>query len=211
MATLPRVNLLPPEIEEARKFRQIQICLGAAVVAAVGIVGLLFVSANHSVDAAQASLDSTNQTTTQLNAENAKYADVTAIYARAAAAQSMLTQAMGDEVRYSQLLNDLSLSVPANVWVSALTLNTAPVSGAAAPGLGSNVATIGNLTVSGIAFQHDDVASWLDSLAVQKTYTNPYFSSSNESKIGSKGVVNFSSTAGLTDMALSHRYDKAGN
>ena len=40
----------------------------------------------------------------------------------AAAAQALLVTAMGDEVRYSRFLNDLSLSVPGNVWIRTITL-----------------------------------------------------------------------------------------
>ena len=41
---------------------------------------------------------------------------------------------MGDEVRYSQLLNDLSLSIPTNVWIKNLsyTSSAAPTAGTAA-------------------------------------------------------------------------------
>jgi Tfp pilus assembly protein PilN len=210
LATLPRVNLLPPEIEEARRFRQIQLGLGLAVVAAVGVVGLMYLSASHGVTSAQTDLDASQQTTTQLTAETAKYRGVTAVYARAAAAQGMLVQAMGDEVRFSQLLNDMSLSIPDNVWITALTYSTGTTTTAGAP-LGSTAALIGGLSMTGVAYTHDDVASWLESLAAQKNYANPYFSSSTEGKIGVKPVVNFTSTAGVTDHALSHRYDKAGS
>jgi Tfp pilus assembly protein PilN len=208
LATLPRVNLLPPEIEEARRFRQVQVGLGAAVLAAVGVVGLLVVSAGHRVTSAQERVDASQATNTRLTAEKARYADVTAVYARAAAAKAMLTQAMGDEVRFSQLLNDLSMSVPANVWVASVSYSsTAPGS---AP-VGSTASVIGSLSVQGIGYTHDDVAVWLESLASQKNYANPYFSSSAEGKLGTKPIVNFSSTAGITSTALSHRYDKAGS
>jgi hypothetical protein len=35
---MPRVNLMPPEIAEAAKFRRFQLAMGGAVVAAVGIL-----------------------------------------------------------------------------------------------------------------------------------------------------------------------------
>jgi Tfp pilus assembly protein PilN len=210
LATLPRVNLLPPEIAEGRKLRQIQMGLGMAVLGAIGVVGLLYVSASHSVSTAQTRLDASKQTGTQLTAETAKYRDITAIYDRANAAQAMLGQAMGDEIRFSQLLNDMSLSVPDNVWITSLTYSSGAQ--AATAQVGSTAVMVGSLSVSGVAFSHDDVAVWLESLAGQKTnYANPYFSNSTEAKIGSRPVVNFASTAGVTDKALSHRYDKAGN
>ncbi len=206
LPTLPQVNLLPPEIAERLRFRQIQYGLGGGLLAAVAVVFLLFVLASNSVGGAQKQVDASQSRNTQLQSESAKYADVTAVYAKAAAAQAMLTQAMGQEVRYSQLLNDLSLSVPDKVWVKNLAFLQAqptPVAGAAVP-VGDP--GLGTVTVTGVGFSHDDVAVWLDSLATQKNYANPDFSSSTEALIGSRKVVNFTSTATITSRALSGRY-----
>ncbi len=204
LAQLPRVNLMPPEIEEQRRFRRIQIGLGAAVVGAVGVVGLLYTAANGSLADANSELEAANAKNTALRAESAKYKDVTAVYQRAAAAQAMLTEAMGEEVRYSRFLNDLSLTVPDNVWVKNLVFSQTPVPAA----LGSTEPGIGTVTVTGVGFSHDDVAVWLESLARQKGYTNPYFSASTEALIGTRKIVNFTSTATLTPAALSGRYTK---
>jgi Tfp pilus assembly protein PilN len=114
----------------------------------------------------------------------------------------MLTEAMGQEVRYSGFLSDLSLSVPENVWLKSLTFTQAPTTAS----VGSTEPGVGTVTVSGVGFSHDDVAVWLESLAGQKGYTNPYFSSSTETLIGSRTVVDFESTATLTSEALSREY-----
>ena len=53
---------------------------------------------------------------------------------------------------------------------------------------------IGTVTFSGVGFNHDDVAVWLESLAKQKGYANPYFSTSTEALIGTRTTVNFAST-----------------
>jgi hypothetical protein len=50
------------------------------------------------------------------------------------------------------------------------------------------------------------VAVWLESLAGQQGYTNPYFSSSAEVKSGPRTLVEFESTATLTPAALSGSY-----
>lgn len=202
LAAVPRVNLLPPEIEERRRFRRIQIGLGAAVVGTVGLVALGFLAASSSVNSANEELAVATAEQSRLQAESAKYADVTAVYAQAAAAQAMLTEAMGKEVRYSQLLSDLSLSVPENVWLTSLVFTQAEVP----PAVGSTQPGIGTVTVSGVGFSHEDVAVWLESLAGQSSYVNPYFSSSTESLIGPKTVVDFTSTATLTPDALSGTY-----
>jgi Tfp pilus assembly protein PilN len=202
LATLPRVNLLPPEIGERRRFRRVQYGLGTGVLAAVGAVALAFVVASGSVSAAGEELDAASATGAQLQAETAKYADVTAVYAQAAAAQAMLTEAMGTEIRYSRFLSDLSLSVPENVWLTSLSFTQAPVE----PAVGGTEPGVGTVTVAGKGFSHDDVALWLESLAGQSTYADPYFSSSTETLIGERKAVEFSSTASLTPEALSGRY-----
>ena len=199
---LPRVNLLPPEIGEAVRFRRIQIGLGGGVLAALGTVTLLYVLAVGSVNDATAELDAATATGTTLQAENAKYADVTAVYASAAAAEAMLTQAMGEEIRYSQFLNDLSLTVPEKVWLKNVTfaqVATPPALGATEPGLGT-------VTFTGVGYSHDDVAVWLESLAKQKGYKDPYFSSSTEVLVANKKAVDFTSTVALTADALSKQY-----
>lgn len=202
LTRLPRVNLLPPEIEEMRRFRRIQLGLGGGVLAAAGVVALLFVAASSSAESANQEVTAAQAEQSRLQAETAKFADVTAVYAQAAAAQAMLTEAMGEEVRYSRFLSDLSLTVPENVWVKTLTFSQAP----AAPAVGSTEPGVGTVTVSGVGFSHDDVAVWIESLAGQQGYTNPYFSASTEALIGTRTVVNFESTATLTPEALSGTY-----
>lgn len=202
LVTLPRVNLLPPEIEERKRFRRIQVGLGAGVLAAVGAVAFGVVLASAGVSSANGELEAATAEGSRLKAETAKYADVTAVYTQSAAAQAMLAEAMGEEVRYSRFMSDLSLSVPENVWLTSLTFAQAPVD----PAVGSTEPGVATLTVNGKGFSHEDVAMWLESLAGQKTYTDPHFSSSTEVLIGERKAVEFTSTATLTPAALSGRY-----
>lgn len=205
---LPRVNLLPPEIAEQARFRRVQGGLGLAVVAAVGVVGLLYTGAAGSVSDAQNTLDTANSQQAALARQTAQYHDVTSVYARTAAAQQMLVQAMGPEVRYSRFLNDLSLSIPEHVWLTDVTFNQ-QVAAAAAAGT-APAGGLGTVTLNGVAYDHDDVAVWLESLATQKGYANPSLQNATESLIGSRRVVNWSTTVTLTPDALSGRYVKVG-
>jgi Tfp pilus assembly protein PilN len=206
LAALPKVNLLPPEIAESRRVRRIQLGLGGAVLAAVGVVVLLYVVAVGGVSSAQQELDTATARQSALQVQTAKYREVTAVYAKAAAAQGMLTQAMGQEVRYSLLLNDLSLSIPDNVWIKQLTFDQSGVTA----GGGVGQAGIGKLSVTGVAFSHDDVAVWLESLATQQHYADPSFTNSTEALLGTRKIVNFTSTATLTAAAYSGRSARTG-
>lgn len=199
---LPRVNLLPPEIAEAEKLRRVKLGLGGGVLAAVGVVAVLYVGAMGGVGQANTELEAERATGTQLQAETAKYADVRAVYTRAAAAEQMLVDAMGQEVRYSSLLNDLSLSVPDKVWLENIAFTQTAVPTA----LGSTVPGIGTVTFTGVGFKHDDVATWLESLATQKGYVNPYFTNSTAGLIGTREIVRFTSSVTVNADALSGRY-----
>jgi Tfp pilus assembly protein PilN len=208
--SLPRVNLLPPEIAETARLRKVQLGLGGAVLGAVGLVALLYVGASSSVSKAQDSLDTATAQRSAVQAETAKYRGVTDVYNQAAAAEAMLTQAMGEEVKYSQLLRDLSLTIPESVWLTNVTFQQGAGAGAAATSAAPVAATpgIGTVSFTGVGFKHDDVAVWLESLARQKAYANPYFSNSTEALLGTRKTVNFTSTATLTDAAYSGQYTK---
>lgn len=202
--TMPSVNLMPTEIAEAAKFRRFQFAMGAAVVAAVAIVGVLYVSGRGGVSSAQSELDNANAAHTQAQSQLASLSSVSAVYAQVAAKQAMLQQAMGQEIDWSTYLSDLSLRIPDNVW---LTTMTAAETGT---GLASTTPTaaggLGTITFGGVAFSHDDVATWLDVLAKEKGFTNVYFSNSTRGALGAKQVVNYSSSVVLTDDAKSGRY-----
>lgn len=208
LSTLPRVNLLPPEIAEQARFRKIQGALIGALVLAVAGVGFLFVAATGSVSDAQTSLESSQATGSTLQSEASTFASVTETYARAAAAEAMLVEAMGQEVRYSRFLNDLSLTIPDNVWLTDATFTQDEPVLAADPALAdpASAGSLGTVTFGGTAFTQDDVAVWLERLATQEGFDNPYLTSATGELIGERPTVTWSTTVVLTSEALSNRY-----
>jgi Tfp pilus assembly protein PilN len=217
LVTLPQVNLLPPEIEQERRFRRTQFGLGAAVVASLGVVAVLFLAASSQVSSAEGELADSKRETTKLEARTAEYSQVPLVYSQVEAARAQLELAMGKEIRWSFYLNDLSLKIPNNVWLTTMTVTPneavavapAPVAGPATAYIQSGV---GAVTFDGQAMKHNDVAAWLDSLGKQKGYTQPYFTESSKEKIGTREVVRFRSQVTVTEDALSKRYiQKAGS
>jgi Tfp pilus assembly protein PilN len=214
-AAMPRVNLMPPEIGEAARFRQVQIGLGAAVVAAIAIVAALWWNAHSGVSSAKQELEAAQAQNVSLTAQLRSLDSVKETFAAVQARQTMLSTAMGNEVRWSFVLNDLAFRIPNNVWLTNMTVQeAAPAPAAAGPtSLAGGTSTeaapvpIGTLSFTGIGLKHDDVAVWLDALAKQKNFLDPIFSNSTESAIGERKTVNFASSVTLTSGALSHRYD----
>ena len=210
---MPRVNLMPPEIAEAARFRRFQLAMGGAIVAAVVIVGGLYVHGHSAVKTANDELASAQAQQTSLQSQLHSLSSVEDVYTQVSGKQAMLQQAMGSEIRWSYYLTDLSLKVPDNVWLTNVSATeatglsaTAPtaVAGAATPSL---VPTgIGSITFGGVAFSHDDVATWLDVLAKERGWADPYFTNSTETTIGPKTFTNFTSSVVVTDSAKSNRY-----
>jgi Tfp pilus assembly protein PilN len=209
---LPRVNLMPPEIEAAAKFRRFQLVMGAALAGAVVIVGGLYMHGKSAVSDAQSQLDAAQAQHTVLQSKLASLSSVQDVYTQVASKQAMLQSAMAGEIRWSYYLNDLSLKMPDNVWLTSVAATESASPGASSTAASAANATsvvptgIGTITFAGTAFSHDDVATWLDVLAREKGYLDPYFSNSTETKIGERKVVNFSSSVVLSDAAKSGRY-----
>ena len=203
---LPRVNLLPPEIAEQARFRRVQACLAGGLVATVGVVGLLDAGATASVAEATDELTAATARGAALQADTRALGEVDDEHDRAAAAQTMLAGAMGQEVRFSTFLDDLSKTVPEHVWLKDVTFTQAGAAGAA-----PTTAGIGTATFTGVGFRHDDVATWLETLAEQDGFSDPYVSDSVSGKIGDRRTVSFTSTVTLTSDALSGRYTADGS
>ncbi len=219
LAGMPRVDLMPPEIAEAARFRRLQLAMGAAVLASVAVVAGLYLHEHSGVTSARAQLATAKTQQVGLQQRLASLQTVKDTYAEVQAKHQLLATAMGQEIRWSFYLNDLSLRIPSNVWLTAVsaTESTAPgvsssgttAAPAVAPAATSNVGTI---SFSGIGMRHDDVAQWLDSLSRISGFATPTFSSSTESAIGPRSVVDFGSQASVTSQALSNRYAlKAGS
>ena len=211
LTSLPRVNLLPAEIAEAARFRRFQLAMGGALVAAIAVVGGLYVHGQSDVKSAQEQLDAAQARQTTLQHQLTSLQSVQDVYGQVAAKQAMLTQAMGQEIRWSRYLADLSLRIPDKVWLTGVTANEketgltgTPAPVPTTPGLAT--AGIGSITFSGVAFSHDDVATWLDVLAKERGFADPYFSNATEAKIGPRTVVNYSSSVVVTGDAKSGRY-----
>lgn len=212
---IPRVNLLPPEIHEARRLRRTQGLLAGGVVVVLLGAGGVYLLSQQRADAAAQDLAVAQARTVALQAEQAQYAEVPRVLGEVERAELARQTAMSTDVLWYRYLNDLALTYPAQVWLENLTATVdAPgtVGGAAvASGPGANpLATpgVGTITFTGKALEHSDVASWLDVLGGTTGYADAYFSNSQKGESDGVEVVDFASSAVVTGDALSHRFDR---
>jgi Tfp pilus assembly protein PilN len=210
-SALPRVNLLPPEVHQARKLRRLQASLGAGVALVAVLAGGFYVMESSSAHTAARDLAGVKAQSDKLNAQKAQYADVPRTLSAIDAAESARQTAMTNDVAWYRYLNDLSYVTPANTWLTQLSVNMQGQSGAgAAPATGGSLSTpgIATITFAGTAKKHNDVAAWLDAIAKEKGWTDVYFTNSTAGAIGTTPVVTFASSVTVNSAALSHRFDK---
>lgn len=214
--TMPRVNLLPPEIAEKAALRRSQVAMVGVGLAAVAVVGVMYMQASAKVNDATADKEVALATGAQLQGDLRKLQNVRDVYAQVDSARATLSAAMATEILWSSYLHDMTLTIPENVWLRKMTATVPNAMGGAAPGAGVNTATgavldsgVGRISIEGSGLVHNDVAAWLESLAKQKGYIHPYFTLSDKNVLkGTPSHVKFTSSVNLSPAALANRYVK---
>jgi Tfp pilus assembly protein PilN len=220
-AAFPRVNLMPEIVAAEARAHRAKMLLVVGTVASVVVVGGLYVLAAGTVAESQERLDAAQATSARLATEKAKYSDVPKVEAEVAGAVAQQYTALGGEVRWSFLLNNLALTLPSGTSLVSLNGSVSdvpPDPGAGGTPGGSNQVQsvmanpgIGSISYQGEAVGYAQVANFLDSQAKQKTLVDPYLSSVTAPTDATTKAMSFASSATVTALALSHRYDvKAG-
>lgn len=205
-AAVPRVDLLPEGLDDARNFRRLQGGLGLALVCVVGLLAAAHsIGAGH-VSAAEDALGVEQTRTAQLRTEAARYADVPVVEAQVAAAESAQRAVTAYDVSWFSLLNSIAAGTPANTTINSLTL-TLDAAATAPGGAGAVAATdplgvqgVGSLNLLGSTVSQDKVASMLEGLAGVPGLAHPLVSTSTYT--ADTGVVAYTTSATITHDAL---------
>lgn len=220
-ATVPKVNLLPPEIFEVRRFRRVRQGLGVAILAVVAGAALATYWAQTEVDAARTDLDTAQSEVTTLQREQVKYAEAPRTIAQVEAAETARATAMTNDVLWHRFLSNVASVTPDGVDIQSMNVALAAAT-AAQPGQPAAAATaapltpvgIGSVTAEGEATSYGRVASWLDSVVRANGLDSSTLTTAtlkDASGTAEDSPVTFGSGAIVTPKLLSHRYDrKAG-
>ena len=208
-APVPRVNLLPIEVLEGRRFRRTQVGLGVAVVAVVVAAGAGTVWAQRGVSQAQDELDTARSGVSARQAEANRYAEVPKVLAEVDAANKARLQAMGADVLWYRYLDDIDGARPSGVKLTTMTVGLATVDAGAgaAGGIGKDVLTpagIGTVQINGVARNYGQIATWMDQLDKISGFSAPSLGSATE---GDDGTA-FETGVVLDYKALSGRFNQ---
>jgi Tfp pilus assembly protein PilN len=202
-APVPRVNLLPIEVLEGRRFRRTQVGLGVAVVAVVIAAGAGTVWAQRDVDEARDELTAAQAKVGSLQRDANRYSEVPKVLAEVDAADSARTRAMATDILWYRYLNDLDTARPPGLKLTSLTV---AVTGTETGAPGKDVLTpngVGTIQVNGVGPGYKDVATWLENLDKINGMSLPFLGSAT----GVDDTVQFTSGAVIDAKALSGRYD----
>ena len=199
---LPRVNLLPPEIGEKQAERRSYVVMGAAVAGAGAAVVALYLGQAARVSSAKAELAGARTDNQRLVVERAKQQHVQDAYRAADADRALVTRVYARRVIWSAYLHNISIAIPENVWLTAFNAAVAEVPTVqTAPGVAP---AVGTLTMAGKAYEYNDLAAWLETVAKLKGVANTSFTTATKvrAKKGERTLVLFSSNASLTPAAI---------
>lgn len=198
--TITRINLLPPEIAQKRRARQMLAAAGAAGIALVVLLGLVFVAQEVRLRGERDRLEEQQAANAVLRADAARLSEFSQLEEQVTRRAQLMGGLTQYEVRWSVVLSDISLVIPSNVWLSSFTGTVEAPSATQA----ATATTFGTVSLRGNTFDHIDVARWLTRLARVSEFLNPYLSLSSRTANEETGetIAAFDSTVRLSPKAL---------
>ncbi len=197
---MSQVNLLPPELRARQKTRQLTtLIVGAGVALIVLLLGFWFLQ-GQKLAGVNDDVAAQNLTNSGLQTQIDQLQDFQQLQEQAAAQQALLAKAFTGEVSFSQMLMDLSRTIPSDAYLDSFNASiTAPVAGAVAAT--PTTSFVGSFTAGGAADGLESLASWLTRLESVKGWVNPYFSSATETGPNT-GLYTFTSSVDLSQDSL---------
>jgi Tfp pilus assembly protein PilN len=199
-----QVNLLPAEILEGHRSRQIAALVGAAAALVLVLIFLFYVVQGQRLG------DVNDDVATQQTANDNVQASIGALQSyetlqnSAIAQQQLLQQAYTGEVSFSRLLMDVSRVIPSDMDIDSLTIQlTAPGAAATTTTAPGTTAFVGTLSATGTAASVQSIATWLTRLEQVEGWVNPW--TSNATLVEEGPSYTFDSSVDLTNGVLTGR------
>jgi Tfp pilus assembly protein PilN len=218
-----RINLLPPEVGERQKLRRRTLAtIGVGIVLLALVGGFYFLQVIR-LSGVEEDIQAQEAVNADLQRQISELQDVAALEQEISATRQLLSTLLQDRVLWSGVLRDISLVIPSELWLDGLTgqvgAGAAVGADAEAPVAlpGTEGGLVGQISFTGSAFSHREVALWLSRLEDVRGFINPWLASST--KVSAEAVaedgtviaptgpelVNFASSVDLSDQALARR------
>lgn len=202
---MTQVNLLPPDILQAQRYRRLTSAVAVGGVLLLLLVFGFFLFQNNKLGGVNDEIEAQNDTNASIQAgiaEKQKFAD---LQAKAQARQQLLSAAYAGEASFSALLMDFSRVIPSDAYVDTLTMQVTDTTLVADPASvgGAAAGLIGTITGSGQAVSIDTLSAFLIRLEQVKGWVNPWIATVSENQ--EINGFDYSMSVDLTDEVLTER------
>ncbi len=196
------INLLPPEAAQRATARRKTFGFLALAVAYIALLALVALWWQGKATDAEDDLATQLAANARIEAEISSLSGVRALRSTYDAGVDRLGTALARDIAWGRLLNDLARIIPDRLWLTSLTASLQQNE--------ENPLLLGQVSVSGVAFDYPDASSWLRVLDAEEwpALGGGWVSSTSRSTIGDSPVVNFTSVAALLDAARSNRIEE---
>ena len=177
---MSQVNLLPPELRARQKTKQLTtLIIGAGAARDRAAHRASGSCRARSWRASTTTSRRRTPRTPQLQAQIDQLQEFQQLQEQAAAQEALLAKAWVGEVSFSEMLMDLSRTIPSDAYLDSFnaTLAVPVTAGAVAP---TTTTFVGAFTAGGAADGFESLASWITRLESVKGWVNPWVSSATE-------------------------------
>ena len=200
---MSQVNLLPPELRARQKTRQLTTLIaGAGAAIVLLLLGFWFLQ-GQKLAGVNDDIAAQNLTNSGIQQQIDGLQEFQQLQSDAAAQQGLLTKAFAGEVSFTQMLLDLSRTIPSDAYLDSFNVTLVTTAAAAAPTL-PGTDFVGSFTAGGAADGLQSLASWLTRLESVKGWVNPWFSTAAETDANT-GLYTFTSGVDLSTDVLTGR------
>lgn len=206
-----QINLLPPELAARRRERRVRAALILGILGLAVVLALVYVAQAARLSSEEGKLARQEAAKRSLESQVRALEQFARLQTELRNKQTLLTSLTAFEVRWSVILADISLVIPADVWLTNLTgsaRSPAPGDRPLTPAPGEAPTALGQITFSGCTLEplegtHLESAQFLIRIGIPKEFAGPYLTLS--SRGGSSCPVQFNATVNLSEEALRSR------
>ena len=200
---MSQVNLLPPELRARQKTRQLTTLIAGAGAAIVLLLLAFWFLQGQKLAGINDDIAAQNLTNQGIQQQIDGLQEFQKLQSDAAAQQGLLSTAYAGEVSFTQMLLDLSRTIPSDAYLDSFDARLTTASAVATPIL-PGTDFVGSFSATGAADGLESLASWLTRLESVKGWVNPWFSTAAETDPNS-GLYKFTSGVDLSRDVLTGR------
>jgi Tfp pilus assembly protein PilN len=210
VAGQPQVNLLPPEVRAARGLKTVKRLLVMALVLVVLLCAATWVFARNDKSTAAAGLTTAQDQTTQLKAQEKKYAEVPQVLGLLDSTTKARAIGTSTEVLWSPYYQAIAAVLPQNVSIDTLTV-TGGTPMAAPPAAASplQAPSVGQIQFTGRSKTLPDTAAWIDALDAIPGLGDAWVATAViQGDTATDVYYNITATVQVQSSAYAHRFDQ---